>query len=61
MRMFNIMRIGEKSIEGLDCTLNGAIEFKNYIFVQNLHENYAELTLKANVFSKVAAKKYLYV
>ena len=30
--------------------VNGAVQFKNNIFVRNLHENCAQLTLKANVF-----------
>ena len=41
-------------IERCQCDIimqvNGAVEFKNHIFVRNLHENYAQLTLQANVF-----------
>ena len=32
------------------CKVNATVEFKNHIFVQNLHKNYAQLTLQANVF-----------
>ena len=44
------MRIGEKSMRGLDCTLNGGNVIYYYASQQNLHENCAQLTLQAKVF-----------